>query len=345
MSLKALSIVYEATGLTPMEKLVSLALANHQDQDGRCWPSHEVLKTRCCTSKSTIIRTLKSLEKKGLVHVQRRIIDNLKAPNVYRLQLHLYVSNCNNETSSSVRETSEVVSERHMEPPLEPPKSSPLCVSPQGESANDQDGHGPERDFLDAKRGDASPGGAVQREPAPPVGRVSKKSRYPSDFRLSQPDIDFAEVKGVDWREEFEHFRDHYRDGKGAGTTMADWRAGWRNWCRKSVQFAGNGKSRSPAGYQPRTSHAQDAFREIRAGIAAANGAGRTDEGAGGFVVFDRPHERAERERQTDLADVCPEIIDVPGGHRKGDPERLDKWCEGRLREGQVVAAMGRNRA
>jgi len=67
--------------LPPLEKLVALALADHANDAGVCWPSVTRLSTRSGVSRSTVIRTIGELERHGLIGRSRRT----GARNGYRL--------------------------------------------------------------------------------------------------------------------------------------------------------------------------------------------------------------------------------------------------------------------
>jgi hypothetical protein len=67
--------------LPPLEKLVALALADHANDAAVCWPSVTRISTRSGVSRSTVIRTIGELERRGLIGRSRRT----GARNGYRL--------------------------------------------------------------------------------------------------------------------------------------------------------------------------------------------------------------------------------------------------------------------
>jgi len=78
-------------------------------------------------------------------------------------------------------------------------------------------------------------------EKAEPSRRRKPKAALPSDFRLSEQDIEFAMSKG--WsatylQSEFSRFCDH---ASASARQQADWHAAWRNWVTSPYQT--NGKS------------------------------------------------------------------------------------------------------
>jgi hypothetical protein len=70
--------------LGPMAALVYWALAYHADRDGKCWPSHGCLARELGLSERTVIRAIATVEKHGLVSVERA--RDGKTRNVYRLR-------------------------------------------------------------------------------------------------------------------------------------------------------------------------------------------------------------------------------------------------------------------
>lgn len=54
------------------ELLILLRVADHADNDGRCWPGVEGIADYTAMDESTVRRNLKKLEAKGLLHRERR---------------------------------------------------------------------------------------------------------------------------------------------------------------------------------------------------------------------------------------------------------------------------------
>lgn len=62
MSVKIMAQVFQLPCLTPAEKLTLLALADHADDDGVCWPSIARIAPKCCQSQRNVRRMIRSLE-------------------------------------------------------------------------------------------------------------------------------------------------------------------------------------------------------------------------------------------------------------------------------------------
>lgn len=113
-----------------LQKLVLIVMADIANENRQCWPSHQYIADRAECSRSTVIRCVAELEKKGLVSRQRRAGDSgLKSSNVYTLpdvsQRNIDVSESDIDVSErhggSVTQTQGVVSERHIILPLDTP--------------------------------------------------------------------------------------------------------------------------------------------------------------------------------------------------------------------------------
>ena len=70
------------------QKLVLLALADHADREGVCWPSVDHLASRCGLTRRTVRKAVAALETAGLVAVERRRgPDGRQLSSVFRLVL------------------------------------------------------------------------------------------------------------------------------------------------------------------------------------------------------------------------------------------------------------------
>lgn len=76
-------------GLSSNERLVLLALADHADNDGICWPGHAAVSEKTEVPGRTLVRVLKSLEANRLIEVEHRKGGQGKQmTNRYRLDIH-----------------------------------------------------------------------------------------------------------------------------------------------------------------------------------------------------------------------------------------------------------------
>ncbi|QBQ56200.1 helix-turn-helix domain-containing protein [Nitrosococcus wardiae] len=95
MSVKAISWAWEQP-LKPGEKLVLLAIADHADGEGTCWPGYEGVAEKCGMSRRAVIKHIKSLEAEGYIAIKRRRNGNHQGSNIYsisRLGRHFSLEN------------------------------------------------------------------------------------------------------------------------------------------------------------------------------------------------------------------------------------------------------------
>lgn len=94
MSVKALSWAFDQP-LAGNEKVVLLALADHADENGSCWPSMRRLAEKACIAERTVRRILITLEEGGFVAVNsQHDPSGRSAPNRYELAMGGRVTNC-----------------------------------------------------------------------------------------------------------------------------------------------------------------------------------------------------------------------------------------------------------
>lgn len=70
MSVKVMSAVFESKTLGPTERLIMLALADHCDDAGRCYPSNARLCERTGLSERAVRTNIRALEDAGYLTVQ-----------------------------------------------------------------------------------------------------------------------------------------------------------------------------------------------------------------------------------------------------------------------------------
>ena len=87
MSLAQMALAWKAQ-CGASAKLVLLALADHADDNGQCWPGLTGVRAKCGLSESTLHRAIAELAKAGLVMItpQKRA-DGTQSTNLYTLQI------------------------------------------------------------------------------------------------------------------------------------------------------------------------------------------------------------------------------------------------------------------
>lgn len=70
MSVKAMTWAWEQD-LKPGPKFVLVALADHSDGAGVCWPGHELIADKCGLSRQTVVEHIAFLEREAFLHAER----------------------------------------------------------------------------------------------------------------------------------------------------------------------------------------------------------------------------------------------------------------------------------
>ena len=85
MSIRIMAQLWDLE-INSTDKFVALALADHADDSGICWPGQSGIAKKCGMSERTVIRAINSLEEKRIIAVDRRINpDNgHKLNNIYK---------------------------------------------------------------------------------------------------------------------------------------------------------------------------------------------------------------------------------------------------------------------
>lgn len=92
MSVEASSWAWKQP-LQASTKLVLLALADHADNKGRCWPSMESIASKCGVSRSLVVEKVKELKEYRLITASRRFNDDgHRQSNMYQLHMQTTLS-------------------------------------------------------------------------------------------------------------------------------------------------------------------------------------------------------------------------------------------------------------
>lgn len=86
MSVRYITRAIDETSVTGNDRLVLIALADHADDEGRCFPGQEHLAKRTGLGQRTIVRVVARLEEAGLIQLTRRYrVDGPRTSNEYQL--------------------------------------------------------------------------------------------------------------------------------------------------------------------------------------------------------------------------------------------------------------------
>jgi len=122
MSAKATFWAWDLPLDNSTQKLVLLKLADSANDDGVCWPSHTTIAAHTGLSRSTVLRTIKTLESMGLVSHENRFRNNEQTSNLYTLDLRCStvthppcqsatppVAQCHTESTNESKRESKVI--------------------------------------------------------------------------------------------------------------------------------------------------------------------------------------------------------------------------------------------
>ena len=222
MSVRIMSDVFESDSLGPTERLIMLALADHADDEGKCYPSIARLCRRTGLKERAVQNNIRSLAEQGYLTI---IIGG------GRNNCNLYI----------VRAKPRIKCPPHNMPPASDDAETPHLVTENPAS----DAPKPSRTTKEAPEEPL-----VVPQPKKPKRRASSISE---DWEPSERNVEDAFKKQFtpqEIRDEAQRFRDYHL---AKGTTFADWDAGWRTWIGNARKFGASrstGRQQSPAGQQ-----------------------------------------------------------------------------------------------
>lgn len=192
-------------------KFVLVALAYHANpQGGNCWPGIELLAAKTGMHRATVIRALERLMSHGIINKVRRP----NKSNTYQLAIDTAVVAVATATNNIDQVAEVAESDRRTEQP------------PQSQSATPE--------VAESNLGSRT----VRPEPSVTVNEPSVKRQrahaLPPDWQPDDALLDQvrASFPNLDLTYETDSFRDYFH---GKGTRYIDWRATFRNWCRRSA--------------------------------------------------------------------------------------------------------------
>jgi DNA-binding transcriptional ArsR family regulator len=184
-------------------KLVLLALCDHANGQGECYPSVEAIARKCGMGQRTVQQHIGELESAGILI--RRFRKGRST--VYRLEPHNFCS-----TADSAA-----------------PQDPTLQCAASGTSP---------QQILQVTPADPAPISISEPSKKPSNNRqVVRGTPLPPTWRLPGPWAEWALQTQPTWtathvRFVAEKFRDHWTALPGQRGIRADWLATWRNWCR-----------------------------------------------------------------------------------------------------------------
>lgn len=100
MSIRMMSAAWDLP-IPTGAKMVLLALCDHANDEGVCYPSQEGLAAKCSMSKRAVVTHLRWLEEHGLLRRERRQKTNVRQSNLYHVCLDGFVAEAQPESANS----------------------------------------------------------------------------------------------------------------------------------------------------------------------------------------------------------------------------------------------------
>lgn len=199
-----MSAVFESKTLGPTERLVMLALADHADDEGKCYPSILRLCERTGLSERAVQNNVKKLADAGYLSVH--IGGGKGNANLYFVSPNP-AADAPRTKCTPAPDAPQTPHEVRPNPAPDAPEPSGTIIEPSIEAA-------PRR----------------RRKPEVPI---------PDGWVPNERNIADAQERGFTaWEieDEADKFRNHHTS---KGTLFRDWDAGWRTWLGKARQFQG----------------------------------------------------------------------------------------------------------
>lgn len=127
--------------MKPGQKLVLLALADHADDDGKCWPGIDRLAAKCECGRRKIIYTLAEFERMGLLRKESRTRHGAgsgrgRESNCYYLDVNNQCAKSAHRSATNVQKRDDQCAKtcttyKEVEPSVEPSVLPPLPPAPK----------------------------------------------------------------------------------------------------------------------------------------------------------------------------------------------------------------------
>ena len=191
----------EVPGLNAGQRLTLVSLGEWANDDGVCWPSHDVIARRVGVGRRQVIRIIEQLEALGVIErMERR-----QYSNTYRIRCDTAMSHLNGDSDVTSR-TADVTSR------------ASRC------------------DTAMSHEPSIEPSYRTVKEPS--VVREQRGTRAPAAYAVTEEMVAWAGRTVGYGRErceaEVEAFLDYHR---AKGSVMKDWDAAFRTWIRNSTKF------------------------------------------------------------------------------------------------------------
>jgi hypothetical protein len=223
MSIPAINWAYKIKAGSARNKAVLAALANHANDDGKCWPFIRTLKAETELGERAVQLALADLKKRRLISRQPQHLDGTKYRRNSEFTLHL----------DAVQDGAGDAPYGAADSPYGAGDAPPMVQEMHPHGAGDAPHIEPSLNHKEVSNSAPSLRSAGDGVPAVAKREAGKKgTRIPPDWRPDDDLIAFAHAKG--WADEriqetADEFVDHWKGVPGAPGTKLDWPATFRN--------------------------------------------------------------------------------------------------------------------
>lgn len=222
------------------QKFLLVALCDHANDDGVCWPGQDSLAQKCSMTEKTIGRHIEWLEARGYLRSQRRQEGRKRLSDCYFIDLDA-------PQEPDILEPDNLEGSK-LEGSKTSPKNPTICPH--------------EPDNLS---------GSFNDEPSiePSVNRQvrARATRIPENWEPSEKLITWTREKAPHWTPEkfclvLEKFKNYWLAASGKNASKLDWDATWRNWVLSDLEREPSAPTQSTR-YQSNLAAAAEAKRRL----------------------------------------------------------------------------------
>lgn len=109
MSIKLMSLAFDARVSNPLRKLVLLKLCDHANEKGQCWPSFSYIADQCEISRRSAINHIQTLIEDGYLSSESRFKDGEQTTNMYTISISRLIKNIADSAPPSANDAPGVV--------------------------------------------------------------------------------------------------------------------------------------------------------------------------------------------------------------------------------------------
>lgn len=217
MSISAINWALEQSG-SPTQKHVLLVLANFANEGGHAFPSTVLVARKTGLTDRAVRNAKKALLDAGLIEPS-----DAYGRGAVRLRLETaHVTKPEPRSASTERRTVK------QEPRSTSSHPEPRSAQAESHDPQKERGSGPYNHQLTTNN---------HQTPSVSPSLPKRGSRLPANWSPDAALMSYASERGLDPQRQVEDFCDYWHSAGGKNAVKCDWRAAFRTWCRKAVDF------------------------------------------------------------------------------------------------------------